>query len=180
MLMSAARSALIVVDVQEKLASAIHQVEDVIENTAKLLKAAAVLDVPVLASEQYPRGLGPTVAELKPLIPEGAYAEKVHFSCMKDADFAIRFQDLGRSHAVVAGTEAHVCVLQTAMGLVEQGYRTFVVADAVSSRLPESKARALDRLRGAGCEIVTTEMVLFEWMEKAGTPEFKEISAFIK
>ena len=104
----------------------------------------------------------------------------MHFSCIGDAGFAGRFREIGRRQAVVAGVEAHVCVLQTAEDLLAAGVETFVVADATSSRTEDSHAAAMDRLRGAGARIVTTEMVVFEWLTKAGTPEFKELSALIK
>ena len=142
--------------------------------------AAARLGVPILASEQYPKGLGPTAAELKPLVPEGCTLEKIEFSCAANEPHVNRLRRLQRRQAVIAGIEAHVCVLQTALGLKSAGYDCFVVADAVGSRAPANLAAALARLRDSGIPVVTTEMVLFEWLGCAGTPEFKELSALIR
>ena len=180
MLIQADRSCLLVVDVQARLAPAMNAYDRVIANTAILMKAATRLDIPVLVSEQYPKGLGPTVPELAALAPSGVTLEKVHFSCVADQAYGERFRELSCDQAVVTGIEAHVCVLQTCMELLEDGRPVFVVADAVSSRTPENAALALERLRSAGARIVTTEMVVFEWLRRAGTPEFKELSALIK
>jgi nicotinamidase-related amidase len=180
MLIRADRSCLLIIDVQGRLLPAMTDAETVTANMQILLKAAEVIGVPVLASEQYPKGLGRTVAEVAPLLPSGAVVEKVRFSCLGDAAWARRFQDLGRSQAVLAGLEAHVCVLQTAEHLLELREDVFVVADAVSSRTPANRRAALDRLAAAGARIVSTEMVVFEWLERAGTREFKEVSAFVK
>ena len=180
MLIDVDLSCLLVVDIQSRLASAIHGCERVIANSGILMRAAARLGVPVLVSEQYPKGLGATVAELDPVMPAGGVLEKVHFSCMADADYAERMHGNGRGQAVVAGIEAHVCVLQTCMELLDEGYAVFVVADATSSRTPENATAALDRLACAGAQVVSTEMVVFEWLRLAGTPEFKELSALIK
>ena len=180
MLIESDLSCLLVVDVQARLAPAMAAHDQVIANTAVLMKAAARLQVPMLVSEQYPKGLGPTVPELAALAEAGAVLEKVHFSCMGDQTYAQRFRALGRGTAVVAGIEAHVCVLQTCIQLMEDGHRVYVVADAVSSRAPENATLALERLRAAGAIVVSTEMVVFEWLRRAGTPEFKELSALIK
>lgn len=180
MLISRDKSCLLVVDVQARLAPAMHGEQAVVDNTRLLLKAARRLDVPVLVSEQYRRGLGPTVDAVAEHVPAGSVVEKMHFSCLNDAGFAERFRRTGRPMAVVAGIEAHVCVLQTAEQLLEAGADVFVVADATSSRTPANHGAALDRMRQAGARVVTTEMVVFEWLEKAGTPEFKELSALIK
>jgi nicotinamidase-related amidase len=180
MLMSAPASCLIVVDVQERLLPSMASPRAVVDNTAVLVKAARRLDVPVLVSEQYPRGLGATVPELAPLLAPDERLEKLTFSCARDDGFAGRFQALGRKQAVVAGIEAHVCVLQTVEDLLAGGTEVFVVADATSSRTEANHAAAMARLREAGARVVTTEMVVFEWLAKAGTPAFKELSALIR
>ena len=180
MLMERDKSCLLIVDVQGKLLSAMQAPERLVENCAILLKAAARLGVPVLASEQYPKGLGPTAAALARLIPAGETVEKTAFSCADVPEYVERLRGLGREQAIITGIEAHVCVLETALGLKAQGYSCFVVADGVSSRTAENKTAAIDRLRDGGVEVVTTEMVLFEWLGCAGTPEFKELSALIK
>jgi len=180
MLITADRSCLLVIDIQGKLAPTMADTQMVTDNSALLLKAAGVLGVPILVSEQYPRGLGPTLPQLAALVPPDSMVEKVHFSCMDDDGFARRFRKIGRSQAVLVGIEAHVCVLQTAEQLLEAGCDVFVVADATSSRTTANHEAALERMRADGAQIVTTEMVAFEWLAKAGTPEFKEISALIK
>ncbi|MCW9040189.1 MAG: isochorismatase family protein [Rhodospirillales bacterium] len=180
MLMDAARSALLVIDVQERLMPAIYEAKRVVSNARILMRAATRLDIPMLVSEQYPKGLGHSVSAVAELAPTGAVLEKVHFSCVSDRDYLERFRSLGRGQAVVCGAEAHVCVLQTVMGLLEENAAVFVVADAVSSRTPRNHRLAIQRMRAAGASIVSTEMAIFEWLNKAGTPEFKELSALIK
>lgn len=180
MLIDARRSALLIIDMQERLTPAMDGAEPATANAAKLMQAAGRLGVPMLVSEQYPKGLGRTVPPIAALAPTGAVAEKLSFSCLEDAGWRGRFERLDRRQAVIAGVEAHVCVLQTALGLKAAGYEPAVVADAVASRKAESRAVALDRLRQNGVEIVTTEMVLFEWLGRAGTPEFKALSELIR
>ena len=180
MLVKADRSALVVIDIQDKLAPAVAAIERVVANVGVLIAAATRLGVPVLVSEQYPKGLGSTVKDVSSLVPEGARVAKVHFSCMGDEGFARRFKSLDRRQVVLAGIEAHVCVLQTAVDLLQRGFDVFVVGDATSSRTSENHRAALRRLSSDGVRIVTTEMVLFEWLERAGTPEFKELSRLIR
>ncbi|NQU55851.1 MAG: hydrolase [Rhodospirillales bacterium] len=179
MLIKADRSVLLVIDIQDKLAPAMNNIEGVVENTSILMRAASRLSIPQLVSEQYPQGLGATIEPVAELSSDAAVA-KVTFSCMADTDYVSRFDSLGRDQAVIAGIEAHVCVLQTAMDLLARDVQVFVLADATTSRTPDNHAMALHRLGGAGVEIVTTEMVLFEWLGQAGTPEFKDISKLIK
>ncbi len=180
MLIDRQQSCLLVVDIQARLLPAMAQPQDVVRNAGILLRAARRLDVPMLVSEQYRRGLGTTVPELAAAIPADCVIEKQDFSCLGDAVFAERLRALGRTQAIVAGIEAHVCVLQTALDLAGAGFETFVVADATSSRSEHSRTAALERIRAGGIEVVTTEMVVFEWLKRAGTPEFKELSALIK
>jgi nicotinamidase-related amidase len=180
MLLDRQRSCLLLVDLQERLLPAMAEAARVVANSAVLARAAARLGVPVLLSEQYPKGLGRTVPELAALVPQGPAVEKSEFSCAAAPGYRERLAATGRDQLVVAGIEAHVCVLQTALQFREIGYPVFVVADAVSSRKPESVALALARMRDAGAVPVTTEMVLFEWLGRAGTPEFKELSALIR
>jgi isochorismate hydrolase len=179
MLIKAEKSSLLVVDIQEKLAPAMNGIDQVVGNASILMQAATRLSVPLLLSEQYPQGLGATLGRLADL-SENQPVEKVSFSCMGDDNYVSRFKALGRSQAVIAGMEAHVCVLQTAMDLIEQDVQVFVVADATTSRTPDNHSMALHRLGQAGAGIVTTEMVVFEWLGKAGTDEFKELSKLIK
>lgn len=180
MLIDAKKSALLVVDVQEKLMPAMAEPDRVIDNCTVLLKAAARLDVPVLVSEQYPKGLGSTVASVAELAPPGSIMPKLHFSAVADSTIAAVLAAYEREQVLVVGVETHVCVLQTALDLKATGARCIVVADASSSRTAANKEMALARLREAGVEIASTEMVLFEWLRQAGTPEFKELSRLIK
>jgi len=176
MRMSAVRSCLVVVDVQERLAPVMADPRKVIEGAARLVRGAKRLSVPVLISEQYPRGLGPTMVDVKSVAPEGTIVEKTAFSCMGEPAFAERFAALGRRQAVIAGIEMHVCVMQTALDLKALGYEVFVAADACGSRFVEDEEIARRRMVINGIELVTIEMVLFEWLERAGTPEFKDVS----
>ena len=180
MLIEREKSCLLVVDVQEKLAPAVSDPADVIRNAAILMRAGARLGIPLVVSEQYPQGLGATVPELRALASESARIAKLSFSCADDPALRQRIKEVQRSLIVIVGMEAHVCVLQSALGLQQAGYKTVVVADAIASRAPANRDAALQRLRENGVEVATTEMVLFEWLGQAGTPEFKELSKLIK
>ncbi len=180
MLIERGRSCLMVVDVQERLAPAMANSAAVIRNSAVLMQAAERLQLPLLVSEQYPQGLGPTVPELRALTPAGAVHAKLSFSCADDPGLAARLAAFERPQVAICGIEAHVCVLQTALGLQAGGYQPSVVADATSSRTTANREAGLARLRDAGVTIVTTEMVLFEWLGAAGTPEFRELSKLIR
>jgi nicotinamidase-related amidase len=183
MLLRAERSFLAVVDVQERLAPAMTAPEPAIARCEILMRAAARLGVPMLVSEQYPKGLGRTVPALAALAAAGDIVEKIHFSCADEKAWDVRLEAFdagGRDQAVICGMEAHVCVLQTALGLHEQGYRVAVVADAIASRRKEDAGLALARMSQAGLTIVSSEMVVFEWLRRAGTLEFKDLSALIK
>jgi nicotinamidase-related amidase len=169
-------SCLVVVDVQERLAPAVAGGERVIENAGWLIKIAREVAVPLLVTEQYPKGLGHTVQALRSLLVDDEVMEKVHFSFMDSDPIRRQLASLGRRQIVVVGTEAHVCVLQSALGLLSEGYEVFVVADAVSSRRPADAEVALQRLRDEGVRVVTREMVAFEWMNRAGTDTFRRIS----
>jgi nicotinamidase-related amidase len=180
MLIDVAQSAVLVVDVQTRLAPAMHEREACIDRCRVLVQAARRLDVPVIASEQYPDGLGPTVEALAALLPPERVFAKRHFAGATDPALGAALRALDRAQIVLCGMEAHVCVLQTALGLKAEGLAPVVVADAVASRRPESKALALARLRAHGVEIVEAEMVLFEWLREAGTPAFKALLPLIK
>ena len=173
-------SVLMVIDIQSKLAPSIDNAEGVVANATKLLNVADALDVPILATEQYPKGLGPTVDALVPLIPEGAIIEKEHFCSTSDPACAARLDDLDRRQVILVGMEAHICVLQTALDLKSRDYEPVIVADAVSSRTPSNYQAALDRARHEGVDIATTEMVVYEWLEKANTDAFRKVLPLIK
>jgi nicotinamidase-related amidase len=182
-LLSRSDSRLLIVDMQEKLLPTIRRGRQVTANCVKLVRAAQLLAVPVFATEQYPRGLGPTVPELAKLLTERP--EKVRFSCSEalawgtanePTDPALR----DRTKVVIAGIEAHVCVLQTSLDLMADGYQVYVAADAVGSRHRWDQRIALQRMADSGAVITTSESVLFEWCETAAADEFKEISRLVK
>jgi len=175
MLMKRDQSTLLVVDIQERLLPHIHEGQAVLDNAVWLVKVAQRLGVPVMASEQYPKGIGHTVAVLRGLTVPGAVAEKLHFSCVA-AKCLDGLPGSERPQVVVTGTESHVCVLQTVLDLRGQGKEVFVVAEAVGSRRPSDKELALARMRSHGVHIVSREMVAFEWLGQAGSDEFREIS----
>jgi nicotinamidase-related amidase len=177
-------SQLLVIDVQEKLLPAVANAAQVEAMCVRLLKIARRLGAPVTISEQYPKGMGPTVAAVRAEAGNQAVVlDKICFSCFAEGKLRDRLADLqaeGRNQIVLAGVEAHVCVAQTALDLAARGFDAFVVADAVGSRSEESRALALARLREAGVVIVDSEMVMFEWLARAGTAEFKELQQLIK
>jgi len=178
--LSADDSVLVIVDVQERLAAAMRQRDSVITNTLPLLEIARIKGMPVLLSEQYPKGLGPTVPELEGAAGGDGAVQKITFSCMGTGEFEKRLEQFGRKKVVLAGMETHVCVLMTAIDMLEHDFHVHVVADAVCSRTEENRLLALENLRDAGAVITNTETVLFQLLEKAGTEEFRIISKRIK
>lgn len=183
MLIDSGKCSLLLIDVQERLLPAMAAADEVVSRCGILLKAAKVLGVPVNVSEQYPKGLGHTVPALAAEIGNAPIFEKSAFSCWRDDAIKahlIGHHEHGRPQVIVAGIEAHVCVLQTAIDLAQAGFAVFAVADAVSSRAESSVALALARMRHAGVETVNTEMTVFELLGRAGTPAFKELSALIR
>ena len=177
MLLTAESAALLLIDMQERLVPALYDGEMVVARAVRLAEAARLLNVPIAATEQYPAGLGATVSPLAPY-PRAVLA-KTAFSAVADPGFA-SLLPAGTSEIVVAGCEAHVCVLQTVFGLHRSGRRVLLVADAVGSRDPADRAAALDRARVHGVEIVTSEMVLFEWLRDAQHPKFREVQNLLK
>ena len=183
MLLDATKSSLLVVDVQERLLPVMADAKGVVSGCSILLKAAKALDVPVTISEQYPKGLGHTVKALLEGIGNAPVFEKLAFSCWRDDSLRKHFtahHDGGRPQVIIAGIEAHVCVAQTAIDMAQAGFGVFVVADAVSARTESSANLALARMGQSGVEVINTEMAVFELLGKAGTPEFKTLSALIK
>jgi nicotinamidase-related amidase len=184
MLASRSRAQLILVDVQEKLAPHIAGRSAVIGNCQLLVRYAQRLGVPITITEHYPEGLGPTCAELAAAAGPGvAVFRKITFSSLKDEAIASRLRKLkaaGRDQIVVAGMETHVCVCQAVLDLLQEGFQVLVVADAVGSRVAEVRQLALDRMARAGAEIVSHEMVAFEWLGRGDGPEFKDLIGVIK
>jgi nicotinamidase-related amidase len=174
--LEAQTSLLLLIDFQSRLTPAIDQSAAALANARRLIAAAAILDVPILFTEQNAKGLGATVPELAP--DPSNVVHKMTFDAIRAPGVLERLG--GGRTIVMAGCEAHVCVLQTALGLIEKDRRTFVVGDAVGSRRAENKEAAIRRLERHGAEIVTTEMVLFEWLGTAEHPRFREVVALIK
>ncbi|WP_165064882.1 hydrolase [Paludisphaera rhizosphaerae] len=176
--LTARQGALLVIDVQEKLVSAVHDGPKVVSAAVRLIKGARLLGVPVQATEQYPKGLGPTVTPIAELLPERP--SKLSFACCSVPQVLEQLYGRQVRHVTLTGLEAHVCVAQTALDLLDLGFRVQVPADAVASRNPFDRDVALRRLEAAGATISTTEAVLFEWCETADRPEFKAISGLVK
>lgn len=176
MLIHPDKSCLLLIDIQEKLAPAIDQGERLIDNCCWLTDIATRLHLPILVSEQYPKGLGHTVEALRKRVPSEQVFEKLAFSCASEPACADAISALKPAQVIIAGMEAHVCVLQTALELMQQAREVFVVEDCVGSRDPANKAAALARLRQNGAQIVTREMVAFEWLRRAGDDRFRQIS----
>jgi nicotinamidase-related amidase len=178
MMMSRDDTALVVVDMQEKLLPHISGHKRIAWNVGRLIDGAKVLDVPVLATEQYPQGLGPTVAEIADRLSN--IPSKLRFSCGGCPELFEPLPDLGIYKLLLAGIEAHVCVQQTVLDLLTHGFQVFVAADAVGSRFDVDLNTALRRMESAGASVTTAEAALFEWCEVAGTPEFRQISALVR
>jgi nicotinamidase-related amidase len=202
MLLDAEESQLVLVDYQSRLMPSIHEGDAVIANAVRLARIAQMLQVPLWATEENPEGLGGTVDVLQPLVA-GRVLSKMAFdatevllprlkpeekprgggnarSLPKHLQKAVPPPTPGRESIVLAGCEAHVCLMQTALGLLEEELEVWVVTDACSSRSERNRDAAFDRLAGAGAELVTTEMVAFEWLRDAGHPRFKEVLAVVK
>jgi nicotinamidase-related amidase len=176
-------TALVVCDVQERLfpvMDADHR-EEVMRNVKVLATSARRLGVPTLVTEQYPKGLGRTLPELASVLPEGvAPIEKTTFSCGGDEGFRAAVTGLRREQWVLCGIEAHVCVYQTALDLLRDGRQVVLAADAVSSRRPRDRDLALGRMRDLGVQVMSMEMVLFEILRQAGTPDFRAVAGILK
>lgn len=174
-------SVLVIIDIQERLAAVMKERERVITNTLHLIEAARLLHIPVIVTEQYPRGLGLTVKEIRdPLSSYYSPIEKVTFSCCKGEKFVDSLRRAGRERVIICGMETHVCVLQTCVDLLKRGYYVHIVKDAVCSRTDDNFMTGIDFMRDAGAVITCTETVLFQLLERAGTEEFKAISKRIK
>ncbi|WP_152206245.1 isochorismatase family protein [Marinobacter changyiensis] len=176
MLMSADDSSVVLVDLQHKLMPAIHQGDAVLSRCLRLAGIAKALDVPVVGTEQSPDRLGPNAEEIREVC--GQTVVKSHFDAC--ADGLVKALSPQRKTAMVAGCEAHVCILQTALGLMDAGFQVWVVADAVGSRKVSDRDAALSRLRQNGAQIVTVEMVAFEWLGNSNHPGFRDVLKLIK
>ncbi len=172
-------SILLIIDVQEKLVNMLTD-KSVSENAVKIAIAAGILNIPAIITEQYPKGLGNTIKEIKLSLPDAKYTEKTYFSALNEEGFKDIIQIEHKKQVILYGIETHICVLQTAFDLLNTGYEVFVVKNACGSRTEENKEMALQRLRHTGVQVVTTEMVLFELLKSSKHPNFKEVQALIK
>jgi nicotinamidase-related amidase len=175
-------SVLVLIDIQERLAAAMANGvrERLIAQVSILLNAAKVLSVPVIVTEQYPKGLGPTELELKSLLSEAVpIIEKTSFSSVKADGFLEAITDTKRTQIILTGMETHICIVQSALDLQQQGYQVFVVEDAVSSRSALNQDNALHRMRQAGIIISNVESIVFEWLGDAKHREFRRLSKLI-
>ena len=171
---------LVLIDFQERLFPVMSDKEKLLNNVAKLTRGALALELPIIVTEQYPKGLGPTIPEIKSLIPNFKAIEKTCFSCCDEPAFAETLSALKCKQIIIAGIEAHICTYQTAVALARAGYQVEVVSDGVSSREPENKTVALSKLGLIGILPTTTEMALFELLKIAKGEKFKAISAIVK
>jgi nicotinamidase-related amidase len=171
---------LLVIDVQEKLLPVMHEKEKLVGNMQNLIHGMQVLEIPIILTEQYPRGLGKTVTEISELLTGVAPLAKTSFSCYGDAEFKNRLDACSRKQILVCGIECHVCVYQTAMDLKQAGYEVQVVADAVSSRTAENRETGLNLMRQMGITVTSSETVLFELLKIAEGEKFKAISRIFK
>jgi nicotinamidase-related amidase len=174
--------ALAVVDMQEKLTPAIHNRDQVVRNCQTLIRMAQVLHIPVVPTTQYLRGLGPTIPEIAALLEGVPQIDKTSFGCFGCDDFRTTLQQLPgrRTTVLLCGIEAHICVMQTAIGALQNGYIVHVAADAVGSRTEQNYRLGLQRMEAAGCVLSSTEMMMYELLRRSGTAEFKEMLTYIK
>lgn len=178
-LLNPEETTLLVIDVQERLMPVIHNGTQVFEQVNRLLRGAEILKVRTVVTEQYPKGLGNTCAEVQ-LPDDVRIIQKMCFSCLQSDPVLQQLRETGTRSLILCGVESHICVLKTALDALQAGYEVHVVADAVSSRAESSKKLALERMRQSGAFIVNTEMVLFQLMNEAGTEAFKAVSRLIK
>jgi nicotinamidase-related amidase len=173
-------SVLLVIDVQEKLFRAISEKEKLLDNLQRLIKGIKVLEVPILLTEQYPQGLGPTIKEIASLLTEIRPIPKTSFSCCGDGAFLKELEELDRRQFLLAGIESHVCVYQTAADLTSSGYEVYAVSDAIGSRTGENREMGLKMMERLGVNPTSTEAVLFELLKVAEGDRFKAISQIVR
>jgi nicotinamidase-related amidase len=174
------RTALVVVDIQERFRGLIHDQDRLIRNTNRLIRAYRELDLPVLVTEHYSKGLGVTMPEVRATLKGVDPIEKVHFSCDGCPGFRSAVDGLNRDQIVLCGIETHVCIYQTARDLMERGKQVAVAADAVSSQKATDRQIGLEHMRRIGVQVMNVEMILFEILREAKTPDFKAIAPFLR
>jgi nicotinamidase-related amidase len=171
---------LVIIDIQSKLWNVMHEKEALLENAQKLVKGVQILGIPIILTEQNPKGLGPTVPELAQAMPEVKPLSKMEFSCCRNREFQQALDNLTRRQILICGIESHICVYQTALALLSSKYEVQVVADVVSSRSARNREIALSRLQSEGAKLTVSEMALYELLGTAEGPQFKEMLKVIK
>jgi nicotinamidase-related amidase len=180
--LNADECALVVVDIQEKLLPPIFNKDALVKNSQLLIRLATILHVPVMVTTQYCKGLGPTVSDIASLLADAAAIDKLEFGCFGNEQFRAKLQELpgDRNTVLLCGMEAHICVMQTALGALNAGYLVHVASDAVGSRAESNWRVGLERMKAAGAVISSTEMMMYELLRCSGTPAFKELLPFLK
>jgi nicotinamidase-related amidase len=173
-------SALLIIDIQERLAAVMKHRESVVTNCLHLIELSKMITMPIVVTEQYPKGLGQTVEEIRKALPVYQPIEKLTFSCCDEAAFVNEIKKLNKKNIVLTGMETQICILQTCIGLLQNGFNVHLVIDAVCSRAKKNWRTACEFMRDAGAVITCTETVLFQLLKIAGTEEFKAISKRIK
>src|SRR5271167_3347752 len=181
-LLQAEQCALVVVDIQEKLLPPIFNKDELVKNSQLLVRLANVLEIPVVVTTQYAQGLGAVVPEIASLLNKAPSIDKLDFSCFGSNDFRSTLKSLpgNRNTVLLCGMEAHICVMQTALGALNDGYLVHVASDAIGSRVRWNWDIGIDRMRAAGAVISTTEMMIYELLQSSGTQEFKEMLPYLK
>ncbi len=173
-------TALIIIDVQEKLWRVMCEKEKLLDNLQRMIRGAQVLNIPIITTEQYPQGLGPTVPEISNLLSGSKPIAKLSFSCCGDTKFLHEIRRTDRKQLLITGIESHVCVYQTAIDLLNAGYEIQAVTECISSRTPENRELGLRRIEGAGGKLTGVEMALFELLKVAEGEKFKAVSQIVK
>ncbi|MFR6257404.1 MAG: hydrolase [Anaerovoracaceae bacterium] len=171
---------LVVVDLQERLMPAMSGREMLEQKAAKLIKGAKVFDLPMIITQQYTKGIGPTAEVIAEAIGDFQHVEKTSFSCMRNAEFVEKLKAFGKKNVIICGVEAHICVLQTTLQLMEEGYNVYLAVDCIASRDEDDKLWGITRMGEAGAVITTYESVLYELLQDSKAEGFKEISAIVK
>ena len=171
---------LVVVDIQEKFRDMIHGMDKVVAGSSRLIQFCQQMDIPILVTEHYPRGLGVTISEVRRLFKTFPVIEKIHFSCAGDNNFNQALKKLGRDQVMLCGIETHVCIYQTAFDLLHQGKQVAVAVDAVSSCSPTDREIGLKRMSELGVQSMGAQMMMFEILRKAGTEQFKKVAHILK
>ena len=179
-MISRTAAVLVIIDIQGNLAQAMFDKENLFANTVKLIKGFQVLNLPMIITEQIPAKLGKTLPQIADEMEGFHPIAKDSFSCWDEHNFREKLEALSRRHVVLLGIETHVCVYQTALDLIDNGYNVYLVADAVSSRTPENRQIGIDAMKSAGAHITSTEMVLFELLRTAADPKAKELFKIVK